>query len=126
MASATDFLLSGDHDASKTLVTSTLGSLGFELATLPTGIISVSRGNEWLSLLVGGLAGKSFYVRFLLSFAPDADNLLLAKLEKSAAGSAVRGGALGFKRSNDAFAEAVGAIGDAAVRSGLLVASREV
>lgn len=124
MASVIEFDLSGDQAAAKAIVQTAVTGQGFALE--PTGDWSamLNRGNSTKSLLLGGMAGKDFYLKFGLDFS--AAGHLVARLSRDAASSAIRGGVIGASKASTAFQDLADAVGTAATQAGIFLADRTV
>ncbi|NUU04828.1 hypothetical protein [Leifsonia sp. C5G2] len=120
MASAHEFLLLGDHGAAKRLVEAALVSEGFVLTPTPNGGLLAKRGSMPLTLLIGALAGKkNFHVTFIVEYLVSADGQLVVRLNRNMGSGAIKGGALGAVRVDNAFRDTVNAI-HAAMPAGVL------
>jgi hypothetical protein len=105
MASSYDLFFTGDHDVAKTRFGAAFAQAGFTVQARPDGNWVVSRGSNTRTILLGGLAGKAFFLSFEVSFLVDADGSLVARLNRNLAGGALRGGAIGAAKANNAFTD---------------------
>lgn len=126
MASTHDFFLSGDHEQSKQKVAEALTSLGFTLTSTPTGGFTAKRGSLGVTLLIGAWAGKNFHVTFIIEFFVDDKGQLVARLNRDVALGALKGGAIGAAKTNNAFIDTVNSVGTALNSAGVLAASVEI
>ena len=121
MAGRYDINFSGDPQAVKDLVARVLGEQGFATRGTPDGGLTAKRGSTGLTLLLGGLAGKNLQMTFSVEFLGAADGGLIARVSRSVAAGALKGGALGASRTNTVFGETINAIAAAASAAGSYV-----
>ncbi|MGN6324414.1 hypothetical protein [Pseudolysinimonas sp.] len=126
MASMIEFVLSGDQEAAKKVVLDAATSQGFTPTARDAWNFDIARGSNGLSIAFGALAGKSFYMKFQIGFSVDAEGRVVARLARDAAGSALRGGAIGAAKASSTFQEVADAIGAAATSAGIFLANRTV
>jgi len=118
MAGQYDISFSGDAQAAKDLVARVLGEQGFSIEGNPNGGFTATRGSAGMTALLGGLAGKNLQMTFFVEFPAAADAPFVARLSRNTAAGALKGGAIGASRTNNAFADVVNAIVAAAQSSG--------
>ncbi|HEY1530654.1 MAG TPA: hypothetical protein VGF80_07560 [Galbitalea sp.] len=123
MAGQYDLSLAGDRQAAKDLVTRVLGEQGFTLETNPNGSLTAKRGSAGMTVLLGGLAGKNLQMTFFVEFLDGSDGNLVARLSRNTAAGALKGGAIGAGKTNNAFVDLVNAIAAAAQAAGVFVTS---
>jgi hypothetical protein len=121
MASSHDFFIAGDHHAARSMVCQALEGLGYTISPTRGDGILADRGSTAATVLWGAMAGKKFRVSFPVDFMVDQRGLLVARLNRSLMGGALKGGAIGAAKTNSAFQDAADAIGVAVNRAGLLV-----
>lgn len=121
MAGQYDIRFSGDQHAAKDLVARVLGEQGFTVAAAPSGGLTAKRGSTGLTLLLGGLAGKNLQMTFSVEYLGAADGGLIARVSRSVAAGALKGGALGASRTNTVFGETINAIAATASAAGSYV-----
>ena len=63
-----------------------------------------------MTVLFGGLAGRRFQLTFTSEFFIDDQGVLVARLNRNMAGGALKGGALGATKTENAFVELVNVI----------------
>jgi hypothetical protein len=118
-----DIYLSGDAQAAKDLVARVLGEHGFAVESNPNGGFTASRGSAGMTVLLGGLAGKNLQMTFFVEFLSATDGSEIARLSRNTAAGALKGGAIGASRTNNAFADVVNAVVAAAQAAGSYVNS---
>jgi hypothetical protein len=123
MAGQYDIFLSGDQLAAKELVARVVGEQGFTIVLNPNGSLSVKRGSSTATVLLGGLAGKNLQMTFFIEYLSGSDGSLDARLSRNTAAGALKGGALGASRTNNAFVDLVNGIAAAAQAAGTFVSS---
>ena len=123
MAGQYDIFFSGETQAARDLVVHVIGEQGFAVEANPNGGLSARRGSTGATLLLGGLAGKNLQMTFFVEFLDGANGTLDARISRNTAASAIKGGALGASRTNNAFVDLVNAIAAAAQASGTFVSS---
>ena len=123
MASLIEFVLTGDQENAKRLAVEAAATQGFA-ATEKGASIEFERGSNGLSVAFGVLAGKRFYLKFVLAFSVAPDGRLLARLSRDTAGTASRHGAPGVMKASHAFQEVADAIGAATAKAGVFAANR--
>ena len=124
MASAYDFHLTVPPHEARARVRQSLSSQGFEVTDTPNGSLVAKRGRLGLTLLVGAMAGNSMHVSFDLQFfSEDAGSVV--RFNRSLAGGALKGGALGASRTADVFQNAAHQLGVALHADNVLVRTTE-
>jgi hypothetical protein len=118
-----DINFSGDTQTAKDLVARVLGEDGFALETTPNGGFAAKRGSAGMTALLGGLAGKNLQMTFFVEFLAAPDGSPIARLSRNTAAGALKGGAIGASRTNNAFADVVNAVVAAAQSAGTYVNS---
>ena len=126
MASMIEFVLTGDQEAAKQVVLGATAQQGFSATPRDAWNFDLERGSNGLSIAFGALAGKSFYLKFQLGFSVDAEGRLVARLSRDAAGSVLRGGALGASKATTTFDEVANAIGAATTQAGVFAGNRNL
>jgi hypothetical protein len=118
-----DIFISGDAQAAKDLVARIVGEQGFTAETNPNGGLTAKRGSAGVTFLLGGLAGKNLQMTFFVEFLAAPDGSLDVRLHRNTAAGALKGGAIGASRTNNAFVDLVNAIAAAAQAAGTFVSS---
>jgi hypothetical protein len=118
-----DLHLSGDAQAAKDLVARVFGEQGFTIETNPNGGFTAKRGSAGMTALLGGLAGKNLQMTFFAEFLVGPEGEPIVRISRNLGASALKGGAIGASRTNNAFVDAVNAIAAAAQSSGTFVKS---
>lgn len=118
MAGQYDIFFSGDAQAAKDLVARVLGEQGFALETTPNGGWTAKRGSAGMTALLGGLAGKNLQMTFFVEFFTATDGAPVIRLGRNTAAGALKGGAIGATRTNNAFVDVVNAVVAAAQAAG--------
>jgi hypothetical protein len=121
-----EFVLTGDQEAAKQVVLGATVQQGFAATPRDAWNFDLERGSNGLSIAFGALAGKSFYLKFQLGFSVDAEGRLVARLSRDAAGSVLRGGALGASKATTTFDEVANAIGAATTQAGVFAGNRNL
>jgi hypothetical protein len=103
MATSYDLFFAGDHDAAKGKFGAAFEKDGFTVQSRPDNNWVVSRGSSAKTLLLGGLAGKAFFISFEITFYIDSAGALVARFNRNLAGGALRGGAIGAGKASAAF-----------------------
>ena len=109
--------------AAKDLVVRVLGEQGFTTETNPNGGLTAKRGSAGATLLLGGLAGKNLQMTFFVQYFDGSDGSLDVRLSRNTAAGALKGGAIGASRTNNAFIDVVNAVAAAAQTAGSFVSS---
>ena len=99
-------------------------SEGFHSTAKDDWNYELERSSNGLSIAFGALAGKKFYLKYILGFSVDADGNLVARLSRDSAGSALRGGAIGASKASSTFQEVANAVANAATQAGIFAADR--
>ena len=102
MPTAYDFHLHTSVENARAAVSRSLSDQGFQVAGTPNGSLLAKRGSLGLTLFVGALAGDKMHVTFDVQFLSDGDGAV-ARLNRSVAAGAIKGGALGASRAADTF-----------------------
>jgi hypothetical protein len=118
-----DIFFSGDAQTAKDLVARVLGEQGFSLETTPNGGWAAKRGSAGMTALLGGLAGKNLQMTFFVEFFAAPDGSPIVRLGRNTAAGALKGGAIGANRTNNAFVDVVNAVVAAAQAAGSYVNS---
>lgn len=126
MATTIEFDLTGDQEAAKQLVLSTLSADGWAITGKDAWNFEIARGNKTKSFWLGGAAGKDFYIPFTLGFSAESSGNLVARLSRNAVGGAMRGGAIGASRAANVFGQTADAIGNATTQAGIFAATRTI
>ncbi|HEX4443381.1 MAG TPA: hypothetical protein VHZ81_07390 [Galbitalea sp.] len=123
MAGQYDIFISGDAQAAKDLVARVLGEQGFSAESNPNGGLTAKRGNATATAFLGAMAGKNLQMTFFVEYSEATDKSLDVRVSRNLAASALKGGAIGASRTNNAFVDLVNAIGAAAQTAGTFVGS---
>ena len=126
MAAIIDFSLSGDVEAARRTVLEAAVAEGYTVDPKDEWTYLLERGNKTTSLLLGGLAGKNFYLAFQVGFSAEPGKGLVARFSRDSVSSALRGGALGVSRASKTFDSLIAAVGSAARSAGILTATAEL
>jgi hypothetical protein len=118
-----DIFFSGEAQAAKDLVTRVLGEQGFAVTANPNGGLTAARGSAGMTALLGGLAGKNLQMTFFVEFFTGTDGSPVVRLSRNTAAGALKGGAIGAGRTNNAFVDVVNAVVAAAQAAGSYVNS---
>ena len=111
MASSHDYFLTGNHDAAKEAVSRALATEGFRVTSNSTGGFNASRGSLAATLLIGAMFGKKrFHVAFIVQFFTDAEDRLVARLNRDMASGFLKAGAGGAKITRAMFDETAAAL----------------
>ncbi|KAB1660234.1 hypothetical protein F8O01_02560 [Pseudoclavibacter chungangensis] len=121
MAGYTDYFISGDHVAGKGAVAAALQQQGFRVESTPAGGLAIERGSLGTTLLLGGLAGKNFHVKFVVEFSVDEHGTLVARLHREMSRGALKGGAIGAAKTSNAFDDTARALDEQLRAHGLLL-----
>ncbi|WGW10813.1 hypothetical protein LWF01_11870 [Saxibacter everestensis] len=115
-----DFILSGDHGAVKAAIAGSFESLGYQVSQAPNGAMLASRGSNKKTIWLGALAGKDFAITMLVEFFQNDGGELVARVRRDATSGALKGGALGAAKANNAFADAVNTLQDRLGQAGII------
>lgn len=85
-----------------------------------TGGLTLTRGKKGLSIALGALAGKNFFLTQSVDFAVGPQGETLARYSSST-GMAIIGGAIGVSKSNAAHADYVNKLGATLQSQGILL-----
>jgi hypothetical protein len=122
----TEFVVAGRLDQAVPFVYSALESAGFRSTATGPGVSRIERGSLGKTVALGAFAGKNFHVSFILSFRLDERGNSYFRFEADGAGSAVKGGAIGYARSKKIFEEATTSIRNATAANNLLLFERSL
>lgn len=125
MPAAYDFHIPTSIDAARDAVAHALTAQGFQVETSPNGSLIAQRGSFGLTMVVGALAGAKMHMRFDVQFFQNGGEAV-ARLNRSLAGGALKGGAIGASKTADAFQDAANQLGKNLHERGLLRATTEV
>lgn len=115
------FIVNLPVDQARSLISQIFTQDGWKAEPTPTGGLALSKGKMGLSIAVGSLAGKNFYLSQSVDFAtgPQGETVVVYR---SSTGSAIIGGAVGVSKSNTAHAFYSHAISQTLEASGALLA----
>ena len=125
MPTAYDFHVAAPAGQARDVVSASLAEQGFEVSPTPNGSLIAKRGSLGVTLLIGALAGDKMHVTFDIQFFSDGDGSV-ARLNRSVAAGAIKGGALGAARAADAFQNTAHKLGVALHEAQLLTKTTEV
>lgn len=97
------FIVAGSHYDCSMLIAAAMAESGFTVTPTPTGGLHAARGSTTLTVFLGGLAGDSIKMSFVLDFATNPEGQQVARLAYSKGGTAVKGGAIGMHNTKKAF-----------------------
>jgi hypothetical protein len=123
VAGVYDIYFSGNAQTAKDLVARVLVEQGFALESTPKGGWAAKRGSAGMTALLGGLAGKNLQMTFFVEFLAATDGSPIVRLGRNTAAGALKGGAIGANRTNNAFVDVVNAVVAAAQGAGSYVNS---
>ncbi|ANJ28085.1 hypothetical protein [Agromyces aureus] len=119
-----ELILSGAEQQTVPVVISIAQGLGYE-ATQPTAhSIKLERGNLSKTMLLGAMAGKNFHISFTFDIAVDEQGNTWLRFDQDGALGAVKGGAIGYAKSKNAYAEFIDAMRRETAQRGLLLGER--
>jgi hypothetical protein len=125
MPAAYDFHIPSPVDAARDAVAHALRAQGFEIEASPNGSLIAQRGSFGLTMVIGALAGAKMHMRFDVQFFQNGAETV-ARLNRSLAGGALKGGAIGASKTADAFQDAAHQLGKRLHEQGILRATTEV
>ncbi|WP_213816090.1 hypothetical protein [Glaciihabitans sp. dw_435] len=125
MASSYDFFITGDHEAAKALVASSLTEQGYSIASTPAGGFVISRGSVAGTVLWGAMAGKKFHMRFDVEFFADDQGRTVARLNRGLASGMLKGGAIGASKTANGFQNIAHELGKTLTGAGVLASTLE-
>jgi hypothetical protein len=103
-------------------VSKALQAAGFTVSVNPNDrSFQATRGSLAKTLLLGAMAGKGFHVEFNVQFYSAPGGELLARLNRSVAGGALKGGAIGANMTNNAFVDTSTALTASLTAAGILL-----
>lgn len=120
MASSYDFFITGDQNAARNQFAHALTEQGFSVEPTPAGGLVAKRGSMKKTMWLGAFAGKDFHVAFIVEYFTDAQGRLVARLNRNMAGGALKGGAIGTNKVENAFVETVDAVSATLSSAGVL------
>jgi hypothetical protein len=123
MAGTYDIFLTGQQQTGKDLIAQSLSSQGFAIESTPNGGYLARRGSRAATIWLGAMAGKNFQVTFIVEFFSAADGNLVARLSRNLAAGALKGGAIGVGKTNNAFIDTANALVAAAQAAGIFLNS---
>ena len=125
MPTAYDFHVPASVDEARAAVTKSLSEQGFGVSVTPNGSVVAKRGSLGLTLFVGAMAGDKMHVTFDVQFFSDGAGSV-ARLNRSLAAGALKGGALGASRAADTFQNTAHKLGVALHEAQLLTKTTEI
>jgi hypothetical protein len=126
VAGTYDLFLSGEQQKARDVIVQSLSGQGFSLQQTPNGGLLAKRGSAGATILLGGLAGKNFQITFIVEFFSSDDGTLVARLSRNMAAGALKGGAIGANRTNNAFIDTANALVAATQAAGIFTRSTSV
>jgi hypothetical protein len=123
VAGTYDLFLSGEQQKAKDVIVQSLASQGFALEQTPNGGYLAKRGSAGATLWLGAMAGKNFQVTFIVEFFTGEDGGLVARLSRNMAAGALKGGAIGASKTNNAFIDTANALVSATQTAGVFTRS---
>jgi hypothetical protein len=123
MAGTYDIVLSGDQQKAKDLIAQSLTSQGFTVESTPKGGYLAKRGSRAATFWLGAMAGKNFQVTFIVEFFTGDGGSLVARLSRNLAAGALKGGAIGANKTNNAFIDTANALVAATQAAGVFTSS---
>jgi hypothetical protein len=119
-----ELILSGNDQQTVPVVIEIAQGLGYEATHPSQGSIKLERGSLAKTVLFGGLAGKNFHITFTFAIGVDQYGNTWLRFEQDGALSAVKGGAIGYAKSKNAYGEFINAVRTETAQRGLLLGER--
>ena len=119
-----ELILSGSEQQTVPVVISIAQGLGYEATQPSQTSIKLERGNLTKTLLLGAMAGKNFHISFTFDIGVDQHGNTWLRFDQDGALGAVKGGAIGYAKSKNAYADFVNAMRTETMRRGLLLGER--
>ncbi|MGI9822153.1 hypothetical protein [Agromyces sp. Marseille-Q5079] len=119
-----ELILSGNDLQTVPVVVSIAKELGYEATQPSERSIKLERGNLTKTLLLGAMAGKNFHISFTFDIGVDQHGNTWLRFDQDGALGAVKGGAIGYAKSKNAYAEFIDTIRRETTQRGLLLGER--
>lgn len=119
-----ELILSGNDQQTVPVVVAIAQGLGYEATQPSQGNIKLERGNLTKTLLLGAMAGKNFHISFSFDIGVDAHGNTWLRFDQDGALGAVKGGAIGYAKSKNAYGEFIDTVRRETAERGLLLGER--
>ncbi|MGH3706352.1 MAG: hypothetical protein ACRDT9_17075 [Agromyces sp.] len=119
-----ELILAGTDQQTVPVVISIAEGLGYEATQPSRSIIKLERGNLTTTLLLGAMAGKKFHISFTFDIGVDQYGNTWLRFDQDGALGAVKGGAIGYAKSKNAYGEFIEAMRVETAQRGLLLGER--
>ncbi|GAB3558904.1 hypothetical protein [Spelaeicoccus albus] len=120
MAASYDYFLSCDTNQARLALGQAFEKLGYTVTGTPKGGLLAKRGSTKKTVWLGALAGKDFAISLVTEFFDHPDGSLVARVSRDMAGGALKGGAIGASKANNAYADAVNSVQQDLQQAGVL------
>ena len=120
----TQLILSGNDQQTVPVVIEISRGLGYEATQPNPGSIKLERGDFSKTMLLGAMAGKNFHISFTFDIGVDHYGNTWLRFDQDGALGAVKGGAIGYAKSKNAFGEFVNAMRTETMQRGMLLGER--
>lgn len=120
MAASYDFFLSCDLNQAKLTLGQAFEKMGYTVTGTPKGGLLAKRGSMKKTMWLGALAGKDFAMSLVTEFFQHSDGSQVARVNRDMASGALKGGAMGASKANNAYADAVNSLQQELQQAGVL------
>ncbi|MFB6612230.1 hypothetical protein ACFCVO_18040 [Agromyces sp. NPDC056379] len=119
-----ELILAGTDQQTVPVVISIAQGLGYEATQPSQSSIKLERGNLTKTLLLGAMAGKNFHISFTFDIGVDQHGNTWLRFDQDGALGAVKGGAIGYAKSKNAYGEFIDAMRAETTQRGLPLGER--
>ncbi|QAY72996.1 hypothetical protein ET445_06200 [Agromyces protaetiae] len=116
-----ELILAGPDPVTVPVVIAIAKGLGYEATTPGPGQIKLERGSLNKTVWLGAMAGKGFHISFTFSYAVDGYGNTWLRFDQDGALGAVKGGAIGYAKSKNAYEEFLAALRHETAQRGMLL-----
>lgn len=120
----TELILAGPDSQTVPTVIAIAEGLGYTATTPNPGRIKLERGSLNKTVVLGALAGKSFHISFTFDIGVDGYGNTWLRFDQDRALGAIKGGAIGYAKTKNAYVEFVETVQREAAQRGLLLGQR--
>jgi hypothetical protein len=119
-----ELILSGNDLRTVPVVVEIAKGLGYDATQPSQQSIKLERGNLTKTLLLGAMAGKNFHISFTFDIGVDDLGNTWLRFDQDGALGAVKGGAIGYAKSKNAYGEFLDTLRRETTQRGLLLGER--
>ncbi|WP_350348925.1 hypothetical protein ABIQ69_03010 [Agromyces sp. G08B096] len=120
----TELILAGPDTQTVPAVIEIAKRHGYEATTPAPGRIKLERGSMTKTVWLGAMAGKGFHISFTFDIGVDQHGNTWLRFDQDGALGAVKGGAIGYAKTKNAYAEFVETVRRETAERGMLLGQR--